>query len=206
LITRLKNAFGLVVIQRHNQYAWKLVVITVVLFALLTGCIPAGYQADNQADYEPFIAPSLVPTQPPTRTPLPSSTGVPITGSTLAPGDSQEVVSESGCIDNLSFISDLTIPDGVRVVAGSTLDKQWEIENSGTCDWDERYHVRLLSGPELNAEMQQSLTPALAGSRVTLRMVFTAPEEPGSYRSAWQAFNPEGSAFGDPIFIDFEVE
>jgi hypothetical protein len=36
--------------------------------------------------------------------------------------------------------------------------------------------------------------------------VFKAPSEPGSYRSAWQAYNPQGEPFGDPFFIDFVVE
>jgi hypothetical protein len=103
-------------------------------------------------------------------------------------------------------MDDLTIPDGTVVVAGSTLDKQWEVENAGSCNWEEGYQIRLISGEAMGAEPEQGLIPARSGSRVTIRIVFTAPDEPGDYRSAWQAFNPEGTAFGDPFYIDISVE
>ena len=38
-----------------------------------------------------------------------------------------------------------------------------------------------------------------------LRIVFIAPLEAGTYRSAWQAYNPQGVAFGDPFYIEFAV-
>jgi len=39
-----------------------------------------------------------------------------------------------------------------------------------------------------------------------VQMIFTAPEEPGAYRSAWQAQDIEGNLFGDPIYIDIIVQ
>jgi hypothetical protein len=36
-------------------------------------------------------------------------------------------------------------------------------------------------------------------------MVFTAPSEAGTYRSAWQAHDPSGEPFGDLFFIEFVV-
>ena len=36
-------------------------------------------------------------------------------------------------------------------------------------------------------------------------ILFIAPEEPGTYRSAWQARDPQGNLFGDPIFIEIVV-
>jgi hypothetical protein len=41
---------------------------------------------------------------------------------------------------------------------------------------------------------------------VVLRMVFTAPQEAGTYRSAWQAYDPDGGPFGDPFYIEIVVE
>jgi len=110
------------------------------------------------------------------------------------------------CTDNLVYIEDLTIPDGSVVNPGELLDKQWKVENAGTCNWDARYRLQLIAGPALNAPNQQALYPARSGSMATIRIVFTAPPETGRYRSAWQAFNPQGEPFGDPIFIEFVVE
>ncbi len=52
----------------------------------------------------------------------------------------------------------------------------------------------------MDAPTEQSLVPALAGSQAMMRIIFTAPAEPGKYRSAWQAIHPDAKSFGDPIF------
>jgi len=110
------------------------------------------------------------------------------------------------CTDNLTFLSDLTIPDGTIVSPGSTLDKRWEVENSGNCNWSANYRIRLTAGPDLSAQTEQALYPARAGTRAVIRILFKAPAEPGTYRSAWQAFDEQGEPFGDPFFIEITVE
>lgn len=109
------------------------------------------------------------------------------------------------CTNNLSFLEDLSIPDGSLVAPGDPLDKRWQVENSGTCNWDEQYSLRLLTGPDLGAAAEQALFPARSGTKFAIRIQFTAPSEPGAYRSAWQAYDPAGRPFGDPFFIDFVV-
>lgn len=109
------------------------------------------------------------------------------------------------CVDNLTFVDDLTIPDGSQVQPGATLDKRWEVRNSGTCNWDERYSLRLVAGDRLGVAEQLALYPARSGTNAVIRILFQAPLEPGSYRSAWQAFSPAGEPFGDLIYIDIEV-
>jgi hypothetical protein len=110
------------------------------------------------------------------------------------------------CQDNLVFRSDVTIPDGTAVQADATLDKRWEVENIGSCNWQEAYRVRLIAGPEMGSQPEQALYPARSGTRAVIRIVFKAPTEPGNYRSAWQAFNAQGEPFGDPFFIDIVVQ
>lgn len=110
------------------------------------------------------------------------------------------------CTNVLSFLEDVTIPDGTVVQPGESLDKRWKVENSGTCNWDHRYRLKLVSGPSLGAAPEQALYPARSGSQVEIRIVFTAPTEPGTYRCAWQAYDPQGNPFGDQFFIDFVVE
>jgi len=110
------------------------------------------------------------------------------------------------CIDNLTFLSDASIPDGTVVEANATLDKRWEVKNSGNCNWDERYRLRLIAGPAMDAVQEQALYPARSEGQVVLQILFRAPGEAGKYRSAWQAYNPDGQPFGDPIFIDIEVK
>jgi hypothetical protein len=87
------------------------------------------------------------------------------------------------------------------VTAGQTVDKQWLVANSGTCNWDVRYRLKLLSGDALGAVTEQALFPARAGTQATLRILFTAPQSPGTYQSAWQAVAPDATPFGDAIYI-----
>jgi hypothetical protein len=109
------------------------------------------------------------------------------------------------CTDNLTFISDVTIPDDTSVAPGSILDKQWLVQNSGDCNWNANYRLRLISGNPLGASTEQALYPARAGTQVTLRILFTAPQAAGEYISEWQPFDSNGIAFGESFFIKIVV-
>ena len=109
------------------------------------------------------------------------------------------------CTDALTFMEDLTIPDGTQVSPGAPLDKRWKVQNSGTCNWDATYSVQLIAGPESGAPANASLYPARSGNEGVIRLQFDAPTDTGTYRIAWQAFNPQNQPFGDPFYIEFVV-
>ncbi len=110
------------------------------------------------------------------------------------------------CTDGLSFIADLTIPDGTIAQPGEVIQKQWVVENSGTCNWDSRYRLKMINGSEMGANTEQVLYPARAGTQATLGIEFIAPAEPGSYGNAWQATDPNGVPFGDFISMQIVVQ
>jgi hypothetical protein len=109
------------------------------------------------------------------------------------------------CSNDLVFLNDLTIPDESVIAPGSQLDKQWLVQNTGSCNWDYRYSLRLISGEALGAN-EQSLYPARSEAQVTLQVTFTAPSAAGSYLSEWQAFDPDGIPFGDSFYIIIIVQ
>jgi len=109
------------------------------------------------------------------------------------------------CSDNLTLLEDLSLTEKIDVVPGDSLDKRWLVENSGTCNWDEQYRLKFISGTDLNANTDQALYPARSGAKATLRILFTAPTQPGTYQSSWRAYNPQGQPFGDPIFLQVVV-
>ena len=109
------------------------------------------------------------------------------------------------CSSDLKFVQDATVPDGSVVAAGATIDKRWIVENSGACNWDERFRLKLIEGPEMGAIAEQALYPARSGAQAVLRILFTAPMEPGVYISAWQALDPLGQPFGQVIYMQIEV-
>ena len=110
------------------------------------------------------------------------------------------------CTDSLTFVQDLTIPDGTTVAPGASIDKQWLVTNSGTCNWDARYRLKLISGDAMGAASEQALYPARAGAQATLELLFSAPQEAGTYQSGWQAVGRDGATFGDSITIEIVVQ
>ena len=143
----------------------------------------------------PYLPPTSV--NPPTAQPLSKYTP-PLPSPTF---QSFPTNVEDDCSDNLLFVGDITIPDGTNLKPGTEVDKQWQVENNGTCDWDYRYSLRMISGDGMGSENQQSLFPARAGSQVIIQTTFIAPFQAGTYQSFWQAFDPNDQSFGDPISI-----
>lgn len=109
------------------------------------------------------------------------------------------------CSNQLRFEEDLTVPDGTELEPEEQFSKRWLVTNTGTCSWNEQYHMGLISGLALGADQIQGLTPARSGSQAVIEIVFVAPENPGRYNSWWQAFDPSGQRFGDPFYVDILV-
>jgi hypothetical protein len=167
---------------------WYIILLAIVL--LLSACKSADGEVTSTLDvYRP-------PTQAVTATPLPVTT---------QETEIERPTTEPVCTNALWFFQDLTIPDGTQVPPGEILDKRWLVQNAGTCNWDERYQIRLEAGSNMGVPQVQALYPARSNLEVTIRMNFIAPDEPGTYRSAWQAYDPDGEPFGDPFFIEVVV-
>jgi hypothetical protein len=138
------------------------------------------------------LSPPIIPTFVPTESPVPTISVLP-TPTPL-------------CSNGLEFKVDLTIPDFSIIAPGSVLEKQWRVENSGSCNWDSLYRLRLVGGNALGASTEFALYPARAGMETTLEIMFKAPLEVGEYSSEWQAFDRYGVPFGDIFFIKIIVQ
>lgn len=108
-------------------------------------------------------------------------------------------------MNDLTFVDDITIADNTSVVPNASMDKQWLVQNSGTCNWDSSYRLKWVGGNPLGVAEEQLLYPARAGTQAMLRIHFIAPAEAGFFESAWQAVDPQGNVFGELIFIKIVV-
>jgi hypothetical protein len=170
------------------------------LFAVSLGLIFAS-ACNPQAAPIPFRPPTKpAPTQIlSTTTPIPAIyTAVPTPTVTAT-------ATEIPCTNNLEFLQDITIPDGTSISVGAAIDKQWLVNNNGTCDWNSTYRLKWISGDPLGAAQEQVLYPARASTQATIRVAFTAPTTEGTYESWWQAYGPDGIAFGDPISMKIVI-
>ncbi len=148
-----------------------------------------------------IIKPSLQPDQP-IYVPPPPQKSVPPQSTSIARMDATQTVV---CTNSLRFVADITIPDGSQVKPGELIEKIWEVENDGSCNWDDGYRLKWIGGTELGTQSEWALYPARSGSRAQISVHFTAPETPSTYHSAWQAYDPQGTPFGDPIYVEFVV-
>ncbi len=152
----------------------------------------------------PYVAPSLAAPAALITAPARTTPTNPQAMADLSEG--LRLTPTPACIAGLTFLDDLTIPDGSSVSPGTLLDKRWLVENSGSCNWNQSYRLKIIAGPDLGAPNEQALYPARSGTQAVIRIAFIAPAEPGAYRSAWQAFSPQGEPFGDPFFIEIIVQ
>ena len=168
-----------------------LILLSIIFFA--AACSPRSAPT-------PFRPPTAIPpTQiPPTSTPQPATPTVALT--------IMATLNEGPCTNQLTFLDDLTIEDGTTFAPGASIDKQWLVQNDGTCNWDASYKLKWVGGYTLGVTEEQPLFPGAAGVQVTLRIVFTAPAEPGTYQTTWQAADPNGNLFGDPVFMEIVVQ
>ena len=172
--------------------------VLISIFLLAAACSPAATPTPFRPPtmQAPLIEPTLI-IQPTQEIVVVQSTPVPTIFPTVNPED---------CFNNLSFVEDLTIPDNATTTFGLSLDKQWLVQNSGTCHWNSDYRLRNIGGATLGAPSEIALYPARAGTQATIRILFTAPFAEGVYESAWQAIGADGNAFGDPIYVRIVVQ
>ena len=170
---------------------------SVLILICLSACSPAPTPTPFRPPTmeSPLIQPTLI-ILPTKQVVIVQSTPLP----TILP-----TVNPSDCVNNLRFINDVTVPDNSFVTFGSNIDKQWLVENNGTCHWNADYRLKHLGGAELGAPEEIMLYPARAGTQATIQIIFTAPFTDGVYESAWQAYDPGGNPFGDPIYIRITV-
>lgn len=152
-------------------------------------------------------APTPAATQSPSAifAPQPSALSSPIVTSTqiafATPTPAPRSTSASLCQNNASFIEDLTIPDGTQVLPGQAFDKRWSVSNSGSCDWGPDYRLVQVGTSEIQGPADVALFPASAGSTAVWEVALVAPSTPGEYLGRWQARAPDGSLFGDEVFV-----
>ncbi|MGD8603702.1 MAG: NBR1-Ig-like domain-containing protein [Anaerolineales bacterium] len=146
-----------------------------------TPLAPTPIPAESTPTYTLTPQPTATSTSPPEATPAPT-----------------EVVD---CRDDILFLNDLTIPDGTSFSPGELLDKRWSVENSGTCDWGPGYRLVRIGQDAFEGPEAVDLYPARAGATAVLQVLLQAPQVPGEYISLWQAQAPDGTFFGEELYL-----
>ncbi|MBN1264091.1 MAG: hypothetical protein JXA25_01265 [Anaerolineales bacterium] len=122
---------------------------------------------------------------------------------TAAPPTESAPPTDPPCTMNAAFVTDVTIPDGSEIAAGTDFTKTWRIRNSGTCDWD---GVQLVysSGNQMNGPSVTTVPDTSPGSEVDVSVNLKAPSDPDDYTSYWRLRN-NGAFFGTNLIVVITV-
>ncbi len=143
------------------------------------------------------VAPTSPVTLPSTKAPVAIPTTIPVTITAPLP-------SPPACINNSSFISDVTAPPGASLAAGQTFNKIWRIRNDGTCAWDATTQFLFLTGEAMTTTTTVPVPNTAPGATADVLVAMAAPATPGLYSGQWQLRGPAGpfgTAFGVTINV-----
>ena len=107
--------------------------------------------------------------------------------------------------DCAAFISDITLPDNTVVSPNQSLIKTWRVRNDGSTTWGNGYQLVFQSGDQMQAPSTVALPNAAPGDVVDISVNLTAPSEGGDYRGDWRLRNPQGTYFGDELWVQITV-
>jgi hypothetical protein len=163
--------------------------------AMVTQTVAAMTQtAPTQTPVAPTSIPATVTPVQATNTPLPTATPV------------------TYC-EWVSFVSDVTIPDGTVFAPGDTFTKTWRLKNRGTCAWTSDYMLIFASGEKMGGTTAVRLPGYVApGQTVDVSVTLTAPDSAGRYVGYWMLRNPSGILFGygdkanQAFYVDIKVK
>ncbi len=97
----------------------------------------------------------------------------------------------------MTFVSDITVPDGMIIAPGVRFTKTWRVRNDGNCVWDQKYSLVLDKGDALGTVTNFPLTRVVnPGDSLDLSIEMTAPNTDGNYAGYWHIATPYGGYMG----------
>ena len=160
------------------------------------------YQA--QSTQTALAIPSSTPTA--TLSPTPAATfSASTAGSPVALGTATTGGQSSACY-GLSYVRDVTIPDGTQMTPGQSFTKTWLVSNTGTCAWEAGFKFNVVSGDGLGGTAVTLSQRVDSGRQYELSVPMVAPaNKTGKLTGYWQLSDANGSFFGDQVYVEINV-
>ena len=123
-------------------------------------------------------------------------------GSTLVPTSTvQKYKNDATCVDRFTYVSDMTIPDGMIITPYTNFTKSWYITNSGDCTWNSNYKLVYNSGAEVGkAKSFPILEPGhfiQPGESLIVSADLAAPNNlNNTFTTYWALESDRGEIFG----------
>jgi len=144
------------------------------------------------------------PSPTPTRTLTPSRTATPTRTSTPTPSPTHTPTPTS-CLPGVSFVADVTVPDGTNYRPGEQFTKTWRLSSSGCAAWPAGSTWTFVSGEQMGAPDSVPVPDTLPGGTADISVNMVAPGTLGTYKGYWQMQTPGGVRFGDQVYVKIVV-
>lgn len=191
-----------------NSILFSFGVIAFVLMACIAITLLAVplAQADQPATDDVSVTIQAIVTQTvsamtqnaPTATPVPATvTTVPATNTSVPTNTPLPTATAVSYCDWVTFVKDVTIPDGTKFLAGETFTKTWRLQNRGTRTWTPDYMLVFSGGDAMGSTTAVRLPGNVyPGQTVDISVTLSAPARRGHYVGYWMLRNPAGTLFG----------
>lgn len=114
--------------------------------------------------------------------------------------------------DRVTFIDDVTVPDGTVFAPNTPFTKTWRIKNTGTCTWTTNHRLVFVIGDKLGGPDSMSMVSTVGpNTSIDISFDLVAPAVAGAYRGYWQLLNEKGEKLGigplgdKPWWVDIVV-
>jgi hypothetical protein len=124
---------------------------------------------------------------------------------TPPPDGSAPSQTASGCKLSATFETDVTIPDNTLVNPGAGFVKTWRLRNTSSCTWDTGYRLAFMEGEQMSAPDSVPITSTAPNASIDISVPFTASTSSGTYTSTWRLHAPDGTAFGNRVYVVIRV-
>lgn len=133
---------------------------------------------------------------PPTETPTVQVTATDSSIVSVATELPQPTANGKPCYA-MTFLADITIPDGMIIAPGARFTKTWRVRNDGNCPWNQNYSLTLDNGDAMTTATKIPLTRVVnPGDTIDFSIDFTAPAANGNYAGYWRVATPYGGTMG----------
>jgi len=103
------------------------------------------------------------------------------------------------------FVTDVTIPDGTPLSPNEQFFKVWKLRNEGQAAWPQGTMLGHVGGDKLALADCVTVEATLPGEEREVTVDMVTPSKPGRYVSYWRLIHPDGSRFGQRVWVDIIV-
>jgi hypothetical protein len=105
----------------------------------------------------------------------------------------------------ISYIDDITVPDGTTFTPGSEFIKTWRLQNVSDCTLEEGAYLVYLGG-ELFGGKEETLIPmkVVPGQVFDMSIDLVAPQKSGEYKGEW-GIKTEGDSLISGLILSVEI-